>query len=114
MSDPLQFASLTLEDEDIASRGVIATEETATFAAAASATNRGDDAIEDEPLASVAAAPAPAPAPAAAPSYPDEPPPPYESIVMGTASSMVRFLEDTRRRGEEQDDETEKKGMHSK
>lgn len=93
MSDPLQFASLTLEDDDaegVANRGVITaeTEETATFAAASSATHGGEDnaAIDDEPLAAPAAAPA-------ASSFPDEPPPPYESIMHGTASAMVGYLE---------------------
>lgn len=91
MSDPLQFASLTLEDdEDVANRGVITTEteETATFSATHGEDNAAID--DDEPLAA-----APDAAPAAAPSsFPDEPPPPYESIVMGTASDMVRCWEE--------------------
>ena len=95
MSDPLQFASLTLEDDnDVANRGVITAEpeETAAFAAASSATHGEDNAaIDDEPLAAAAAAAPPA---AAAAPFPDEPPPPYESIVMGTASAMVRYLEE--------------------
>ena len=94
MSDPLQFASLTLDDGDdidLSNRGVIAdeTEETATFASAASATNNDIDGADDvdEPLA----APPPV-APPTSSSFPDEPPPPYESIVMGTASAMVRLF----------------------
>lgn len=60
--DPLQFASIALQDD--ASAEPPAVETRATFAGAAPA------------------APPPPPPPPAA----DEPPPPYESVVMGTAS----------------------------
>lgn len=117
MSDPLQFASLTLDEEgDVSNRGVVTEasfpEETASFVAPQNDGGDGndDDAI-GEPLASAAAsaaarAPAATAATAAAPSsssqsFPDEPPPPYESIVMGTASLMVSLCENKRARAKE-------------